>query len=365
MLRDKKVIDTIRNGEYSFYGKLSELYDKFKNKEEAVEGSLFKDPEVFQTVQVDLLLISSWLFFALENDNNFLDHLNSVLAIADNNKSLLGMNSVEDLGELISLAEQGKGFRSNSLFKAQLELAYSELYTAFGGAFINRSFTSRSQLLAQYLNNLGQQNPLNREAFIAQSVINIPSYIAIDDLSQRLDKPFNVFSRTKIQKGFQDARIDAVNMEAFARKAKAFYPQKSYEELLRVLINILDDFNLIGITFDANNGDKGTFGGGDSKKIWAAFDQWFNPKKDPAQSADIQGKDKSAFQKGGIDLNTDKMDLEARNQGEPIRFKVDAAQIKALQDAPGFMPVIINISPLIDLRMFLGLTENAKGSKAG
>lgn len=58
---------------------------------------------------------------------------------------------------------------------------------------------------------------------------------------------------------------------------------------------------------------------------------------------------------GGIDLNADKLDLQLQNGGEAIKFKTDPAMLKRLQDAPGFMPVIIDIQPVSDLRVFLGI----------
>jgi hypothetical protein len=46
----------------------------------------------------------------------------------------------------------------------------------------------------------------------------------------------------------------------------------------------------------------------------------------------------------------------ARNDTlEGIRFHLDPAQLAQLQNAPGFVPVIINIRPLNDLKSFLGV----------
>ncbi len=61
--------------------------------------------------------------------------------------------------------------------------------------------------------------------------------------------------------------------------------------------------------------------------------------------------------KGGIDFNADKVDsaFEVRNGGGEIKFHIDAAMLEQLQNAPGFMPVIINIQPLQDLGAFLGV----------
>ncbi len=69
----------------------------------------------------------------------------------------------------------------------------------------------------------------------------------------------------------------------------------------------------------------------------------------------ITGDQAQTAKKGGIDFNADKMDLETRNQGGAITFKVDPAQLKELQDAAGFAAVIISVSPLKDLRLFLGI----------
>ena len=71
---------------------------------------------------------------------------------------------------------------------------------------------------------------------------------------------------------------------------------------------------------------------------------------------------------GGIDLTPANMDLQTKidsrlrgndndrsGNGHGIQFHIDPAMLKQLQDAPGFMPVIINIQPMTDLAAFLGL----------
>ena len=63
---------------------------------------------------------------------------------------------------------------------------------------------------------------------------------------------------------------------------------------------------------------------------------------------------------GGIDLTANKTPLEVKTgsrTSEGISFKIDPAMLAQLQNAPGFMPVIINIQPLIDLKVFLGLVQ--------
>ncbi len=69
-------------------------------------------------------------------------------------------------------------------------------------------------------------------------------------------------------------------------------------------------------------------------------------------------------QMGGIDLQADKVNLELQNSGQTIQFKTDPAMLKQLQNAPGFVPVIIDVQPMTDLRLFLGLTDEKSSIKA-
>jgi len=62
---------------------------------------------------------------------------------------------------------------------------------------------------------------------------------------------------------------------------------------------------------------------------------------------------------GGIDLTPANMHLQTQNAGEGIKFHMDSAMLKQLQNAPGFVPVIINIKPITDLRQFLGAQESS------
>ena len=52
------------------------------------------------------------------------------------------------------------------------------------------------------------------------------------------------------------------------------------------------------------------------------------------------------FKKGGIDFNSDKMNLSVQNNGGEIKFHIDPAMLEQLQNAPGFEPVIIDMRPL-------------------
>ena len=58
---------------------------------------------------------------------------------------------------------------------------------------------------------------------------------------------------------------------------------------------------------------------------------------------------------GGIDLKADKMNLETKSDGGDIEFHVDPVMLKRFQKTSGFVPVIIQIEPLADLRFFLGI----------
>ena len=63
--------------------------------------------------------------------------------------------------------------------------------------------------------------------------------------------------------------------------------------------------------------------------------------------------------KGGIDFSTDKMHVQIKADGNDagIKFHLDPAMLRQLQNAPGFVPVIINIQPLKNISVFLGLNN--------
>ena len=63
-------------------------------------------------------------------------------------------------------------------------------------------------------------------------------------------------------------------------------------------------------------------------------------------------------QKGGIDLTPANMHLQVQNSGGTIKFNLNPEQIAQLQNAPGFEPVIIDIQPMTNLRLFLGLEKS-------
>ena len=63
---------------------------------------------------------------------------------------------------------------------------------------------------------------------------------------------------------------------------------------------------------------------------------------------------KAMTARGGIDLTSDKA-LRVQNNSQGIKFHIDPAMLQQLQNAPGFVPVIINIQPMNDLHAWLGV----------
>jgi len=77
------------------------------------------------------------------------------------------------------------------------------------------------------------------------------------------------------------------------------------------------------------------------------------------------GADAAQLAKGGIDFNADKVGLQVQNDGQQIKFRMDQGLLRQLQNAPGFVPVIINIQPMPDLRLFLGIKETPAQARSG
>jgi len=74
-----------------------------------------------------------------------------------------------------------------------------------------------------------------------------------------------------------------------------------------------------------------------------------------AQNTGSASHTDSAMLKGGIDLTPANMKLQTQNNGGEIKFHLDPAMLKQLQNAPGFVPIIISIQPMVNLRQFLGV----------
>ncbi len=83
-------------------------------------------------------------------------------------------------------------------------------------------------------------------------------------------------------------------------------------------------------------------------------------KKDSAQITN----NSSAGKKGGFDFTFDKS-LTVQNNGQGIKCNIsarggsafggDSAQLRELQNATGFVPVIVDIRPMFNIRSFLGI----------
>jgi hypoxanthine phosphoribosyltransferase len=60
---------------------------------------------------------------------------------------------------------------------------------------------------------------------------------------------------------------------------------------------------------------------------------------------------------GGIDFTPSRVSLQTFSSGGDIKFNIDPAMVQELESAPGFEPVIMNIRPMTDLKLFFGLKE--------
>ncbi len=58
---------------------------------------------------------------------------------------------------------------------------------------------------------------------------------------------------------------------------------------------------------------------------------------------------------GGIDFAANKTPLEIKNSGEEVKFHIEPAMMQQLQNAAGFYPIIMNITPMKDIEGFLGV----------
>ena len=75
--------------------------------------------------------------------------------------------------------------------------------------------------------------------------------------------------------------------------------------------------------------------------------------EDEAMSSDQYNRGMIEKDKGGINFTANKTPLEIQNAGESIKFHIDPIQLAHLQNASGFVPVIISIQPVKDLKAFL------------
>jgi len=88
---------------------------------------------------------------------------------------------------------------------------------------------------------------------------------------------------------------------------------------------------------------------GRGKTIKIAVDR-FNAKKAESQSSPV----------GGIDLNAQALDMTTTNEGE-FPFPVPTSQmIQLMNQATGFVPTILNIAPIVNLPLILGLVDEGE-----
>ncbi|MFH0753720.1 MAG: hypothetical protein V2A70_04070 [Candidatus Omnitrophota bacterium] len=94
---------------------------------------------------------------------------------------------------------------------------------------------------------------------------------------------------------------------------------------------------------------------GDYKAVMGVFDDYILRLKGVVSNVDEAKESDRAMAPGGIDLTPQRMDVQTNPGGHEIQFNIDPTQLKRLQQAPGLMPVVINISPLRSLRSFMGV----------
>jgi hypothetical protein len=75
-----------------------------------------------------------------------------------------------------------------------------------------------------------------------------------------------------------------------------------------------------------------------------------------------QKVDRAQALKGGIDLNPQQIDFKTANTGGEIKFNIDPGLLQQLQNAPGLVPVSINITPLTNIGAFLGVQASSGDS---
>ncbi len=86
-----------------------------------------------------------------------------------------------------------------------------------------------------------------------------------------------------------------------------------------------------------------------SQKAAHVLGKFFPPVKDQAMV--------NVKNTGGIDLTPANLNFQTKNSGGTIRFYLDPVMLQKLQNAPGFVPVIIKIQPMDGLHKFLGISD--------
>lgn len=71
--------------------------------------------------------------------------------------------------------------------------------------------------------------------------------------------------------------------------------------------------------------------------------------------------DQAQVTPGGIDLNTDRLEMNVKEEGA-ASFSVPAAGVSASGEIQGLLPVIIGVEPAQNVRMILGLADTSTTS---
>ena len=81
---------------------------------------------------------------------------------------------------------------------------------------------------------------------------------------------------------------------------------------------------------------------------------WIIPNVNKAQLTRVNIPSPTTNLNGGIDLSSANINLEMRNSSGEIKFEIDPAMLKQLQNASGFYPKTITIQSFNDLQQFFG-----------
>ncbi|NTV30040.1 MAG: hypothetical protein HGA80_08185 [Candidatus Omnitrophica bacterium] len=61
---------------------------------------------------------------------------------------------------------------------------------------------------------------------------------------------------------------------------------------------------------------------------------------------------------GGIDFDSDRLDLQIKNAGAGVRFNIDPDMLRRVEGMPGSAPVVIEMKPLASVQSFLCIQNN-------
>ncbi len=174
---------------------------------------------------------------------------------------------------------------------------------------------------------------------IAKNNMYGPNYVVIDpriftDSDCISDEAFYPYSKGRV---LLKAPYKYIKYFLVANKSTKEFIQRALEEATE--IGLIDPKELKGI----------------SKKVLTYADYLKKGANNKSRPKKLEADNKTDT--GGIDLTPANINLQTQSNGGKINFKLDPAMLQRLQNAPGFYPVIINIQPMTDIRLFLGLKE--------